>query len=199
MKIIIVGGTGTLGQAIAKELKNENELIIASRSSGDIQVDIENETSIKAMFKQVGAFDALVFAAGKVHFGDLTEMTEANFQLGLNNKLMGQVRLVQQGLSSINDGGSFTLTSGILNHDPIRYGASAAMINGAIDGYVKSAAIEMPRGIRINVVSPTVVTESMKSYGPYFEGFESASVKRVALAYRKSIFGLQTGQCYRIW
>lgn len=198
MKIILVGGTGTLGQAIAQELNSDNELIITSRNSGDINVDIEDANSIAALFETVGNFDALIFAAGKVHFGPLEDMDEQAYQLGLNNKLMGQVRLVQQGLKTINDGGSFTLTSGVLNHDPIRLGASAAMVNGAIDGYVKSAALEMPRGIRINVVSPTVFTESMGSYGPYFEGFESIPVKRAALAYRKSVMGLQTGQCYRV-
>jgi NAD(P)-dependent dehydrogenase (short-subunit alcohol dehydrogenase family) len=111
---------------------------------------------------------------------------------------MGQVNLVTVGLIFLNLQGSFTLTSGILSHDPIRFGSSASMVNAAIDGFVKSAAIEMPRGIRINAVSPTVLQESMKQYGDYFSGFEPVPAATVALAYCKSVEGAQTGQVYSV-
>ena len=111
---------------------------------------------------------------------------------------MGQINVVLAGLHRINDGGSFTLTSGILNRDPIQYGSSAAMVNGAIDGFVKSAALEMPRGIRINCVSPTVISEAMEGYAPYFRGYQPVTAARAALAYSKSVEGLQTGQIFTV-
>jgi NAD(P)-dependent dehydrogenase (short-subunit alcohol dehydrogenase family) len=111
---------------------------------------------------------------------------------------MSQVNLVLQGLHHVNDGGSFTLTSGMLNVDPAPLGASAAMVNGALEGFVRSAALEMPRSTRINLVSPTVIKESLAQYGEYFPGFEAVSAERVALAYRKSVEGAQTGQVYRV-
>ena len=148
------------------------------------------------MYQQVKNIDAVVLAAGNVHFGALTEMTQKEYAIGLNHKLMGQVNVVLQGLKYVNEKGSFTLTSGILSRDPIQYGSSASMVNGAIDAFVKSAALELPRGLRINSVSPTVVTESMSDYGPYFRGFESVPTTRVALAYSKSVEGAQTGQTY---
>jgi NAD(P)-dependent dehydrogenase (short-subunit alcohol dehydrogenase family) len=198
MKIIVVGGTGTIGKAIVTELKERHEVITAGFSHGDLHVDITQAASIKKMYESVGEFDALISATGKVHFGDLSEMTEKEYHLGLNNKLMGQVNLVLLGCHYIQDSGSFTLTSGILSHDPIRFGSSASMVNGALDSFVQSAAIEMPRGIRINVVSPTVLTESMDAYAGYFRGFEPVPAARVALAYSKSVEGLQTGQVYRV-
>jgi hypothetical protein len=111
---------------------------------------------------------------------------------------MGQIRLVLAGLKYINHGGSFTLTSGILSDDPIKLGSSAAMVNGAIDSFVKSAAIEMPNQLRINAVSPTVLCESMDSYAPFFRGFEPVPASRVALAFSKSVEGGQTGRVYRV-
>lgn len=159
-------------------------------------MDIADRNSIEMMFQQIGKIDAMISTTGKVHFGALAEITEEQYAVGLNNKLMGQVNLVSSGLNYLNDGGSFTLTSGILNRDPIRLGASAAMVNGAIDGFVTSAAIEMPRGLRINAVSPTVVAESMDKYADYFRGFLPAPVATVALAYVKSVEGAQTGQIY---
>ncbi|KTD83067.1 short chain dehydrogenase [Legionella waltersii] len=196
MRILVIGGTGTIGQSVAKELSLRHEVIIAAREHGEVRVDIADKNSIEMMFQTVGKVDAVVSTTGKVHFGAFHEITEAQYALGLNNKLMGQVNLVSIGLNYLNDRGSFTLTSGILNRDPIRLGSSASMVNGAIDGFVKAAAIEMPRGLRINVVSPTVVSESMDKYADFFRGFEPVSAARVALAYVKSVEGAQTGQIY---
>jgi NAD(P)-dependent dehydrogenase (short-subunit alcohol dehydrogenase family) len=112
---------------------------------------------------------------------------------------MGQVNIVLIGREYIQDQGSFTLISGILSDDPIRTGSSASMVSAAIDGFVKAAAIEMPRGIRINAVNASVIAEAMDVYGPYFLGFPSVPASKVALAFSKSIEGAQTGQVYRVW
>ncbi|ABQ54315.1 TPA: short chain dehydrogenase [Legionella pneumophila] len=196
MKIVVIGATGIIGKAIVAELNPRHEIISASYKNSDIQVDITSKQSIDAMYKKLNTIDAVVLATGKVHFAALKDMGEDDYKIGLTNKLMGQVNVVLAGLEYINDNGSFTLTSGILNRDPILYGSSAAMVNGALDGFIKSAALEMPRGIRINGVSPTVITEAMENYGPYFRGYEPVSAARAALAYSKSIEGAQTGQVY---
>jgi NAD(P)-dependent dehydrogenase (short-subunit alcohol dehydrogenase family) len=198
VRIVVVGGTGTIGKAVAAALGGRHEIVTAGRSSGQHRVDITDSGSIRALFEAVGRFDALVSAAGKVHFGDLAAMTEAEMAVGLKDKLMGQVNLVLIGRDYANDGGSFTLTSGVLSHDPIRYGASASMVNGALDCFARAAAIELPRGLRINVVSPGVIVESMGLFGEYFHGHEPVPVARVALAYVKSVEGRQTGQVYRV-
>ncbi|VVC76331.1 hypothetical protein AQUSIP_16420 [Aquicella siphonis] len=199
MRIIVVGGTGTIGKAVVSELAKRHTVIVAGFTHGDVQVNIRDIQSIENMYQSVGQFDAVVSTVGKVHFGSLADMTAENYFVGLQDKLMGQVNLVTAGLARIQDGGSFTLTSGILSADPIRYGASASMVNGAIDSFCKAAAIEMTRQIRINAVSPTVITESLEDYGDYFHGFESVPAARAALAYSKSVEGAQTGQVYQIW
>lgn len=198
MKIIIVGGTGTLGNAVVSELKSRHTIITAASQSGDIQVDISDASSIEKMYQQVGDVDAVVATTGKIVFKDLAAMDAQSYQVGLNHKLMGQVNLVLIGCRYMQDHGSFTLTSGILSDDPIYTGSSGAMVNSAINGFVRGAAIEMPRGIRINVVSPTVLTESMAKYGSYFRGFASVSAARAALAFSKSVEGRQTGQVYQV-
>ena len=198
MKIILVGSSGTIGRAVAAELGARHDIVHANRSSGDVRVDIADPASIAAMYAQVGAFDALVCATGKVHFGPLETFTPEQFDLGLRNKLMGQVNLVMLGLAHIADGGSFTLTSGLLNEDPIREGVSAAMVNGGLEGFVRGAAIVLPRGLRLNVVSPTVIEESLPSYGPFFRGTKPVPASEAALGYAKSVEGAQTGRVYRI-
>ncbi len=193
MRILVAGASGTVGQAALKGL-SRHDIVTAGRNSGDVTVDLMNEESVKAMFQKVGKVDAVVAVAGHTHFGPLNTMTPEQFRKGLNDKLMGQINLVLLGLGHVNDGGSFTLTSGVLDRDPIRAGSNAAAVNGALGGFVKSAAIEMPRGIRINVVSPGILEESVQKYDGFFPGHEPVSSARVGLAYAKSVEGAITGQ-----
>lgn len=198
MRIVVVGATGTIGKAVVAALRDRHDIVEVGKRGGQHQVDITDSGSIRALLDKVGRFDALVSAAGKVHFGEFAAMTEAEMAIGLKDKLMGQVNLVLIGRDYANDGGSFTLTSGVLSHDPIRYGASASMVNGAIDCFVRAAAIELPRGLRVNVVSPGVIVESMGLFGEYFRGHEPVPVARVATAYIKSVEGRQTGQVFSV-
>ena len=198
MKILIVGASGTIGASVASALAERHQIVKAGSKSGDVRVDIKDSASIRKMFDSVGKLDAVVSAAGNVHFGEFAKMTEAEFGIGLKDKLMGQVNLVLIGRDFVNDGGSFTLTSGVLSHDPIRLGAAASLVNGALDSFVRAAAIELPRGLRINAISPGVLEESLPSYGPYFRGHDAVPGKRVANAYVKSVEGALTGQVFSV-
>ncbi|MEM7523841.1 MAG: short chain dehydrogenase [Pseudomonadota bacterium] len=194
MRVIVIGAEGDIGGAVTAELSPRHEVITVGRSAGDIRADISDRTSIEAMYREAGKVDAVVSAVGAVHFGPLTEFTEEQFMLGLTNKVMGQVNVVLAGLSQINDGGSFTLTSGVLDRDPIRMGAGAATANGALGGFVVGAAVEAPRGVRINVVSPGLLDVSVPRYGAWFPGHVPVSSRHVGLAYAKSVEGPITGQ-----
>ncbi len=198
MKILLIGAGGTIGSAVDKELSQRHEIVRIGRKSGDFQVDISDSASIRKLFEQTGKFDALICAAGNVTFAPLADMTEESFALGLKDKLMGQVNLLLIGREYANDGASFTFTTGVLSHDPIRSGASAALVNGALDSFVRAAAIELPRGLRVNSISPNVLVEAMDKYAPYFRGFKPVPAADVALAYAKSVEGLQTGQTIHV-
>ncbi|MCU9595355.1 short chain dehydrogenase [Caldibacillus thermolactis] len=199
MRIIVVGASGTIGRAVVQELGNKHEIIRACRNGLDVKVDMTSVESIKNMYEQVGKVDAVISTAGSAHYAPLTELTPELNEIGINYKLKGQMNLVLLGMDYVNDYGSFTLTTGILMDDPIPQGASAAMVNGGVKAFVKAAAIEMPRGIRINSVSPNLVQESLEKFGNMFPGFEAVPASRVALAYRKSVEGAQTGQNYEVY
>ena len=146
MRILIVGASGTIGSAVVAELIQRHEIIQAGRSSGDLRLDLTDADSVRAAFEQAGPLDAVVSTAGKVKFAPFEEMGADDYAIGLENKLMGQVGLVLIGREFVRDGGSFTLTTGVLDRDPIVQGSSASMVNGAINAFVRAAAIEMPRG-----------------------------------------------------
>jgi NAD(P)-dependent dehydrogenase (short-subunit alcohol dehydrogenase family) len=202
-KILIVGASGTLGSAIASAL-SAHDIIRGGRSGGDVQIDITDAQSILGAFKKIGRVDAVVSAAGHVSFAPLVDFKaepigESLHTKGLTDKLMGQVNLALAARDSLNDGGSITLTTGILAEQFISQGSSASMINNAVEGFVKASAIEMPRGIRINVVSPSVFEESMKKYGAFFAGFRPVPVSDAARAFVRSVEGLETGQVYKVF
>src|SRR6202012_496838 len=198
MKIILVGAGGTLGKAVDKALGARHEIVRVGRKSGDLQADITDAKSIENLYRKIGEFDALVSTAGDVHFGPLEEFTQDQFQIGLQSKLMGQVNLVILGIKHARAHGSFTLISGQINDDPIRFGASGAMVNGGLEGFVRSAAVELPRGLRINLVSPTMTEESSAAFGPFFPGQKAVMAAEAARGFAKSVEGPQTGRVYRI-
>lgn len=198
MRIIVVGAEGTLGKAVVKELSLHHEVIKVGRSKGDIICDMTSQASIHEMYKKAGKVDAVAVTAGKVHFDSFADMNYDKYHIGIHNKLLGQVSMVLIGSQYIKDGGSFSLISGILAHDFIPKGSSAAMVNGAVESFVQAVSMEMPRGIRINAICPTLVQESEEKLGSFFPGFDTVPAKKVGLAYRKSIEGLRTGHIFKV-
>lgn len=197
-KIIVIGASGTIGKLLVKSLELKgHEVIKASRSSAEYPMDITNKSSMEALFKKCGNFDAVVMTAGDVVNGPIDQMTDENFAFALGSKLMGQVNAVRTALPYISEKGSFTLISGILTEEPIAGGTIGTMINGAVEGFVKGLCFELPRGIRINCVSPNVLKES-ESYHPYFPGFIPVEGSKVVAAYERSIFGIINGRIINV-
>ena len=193
MKMIIVGASGTMGKYLTSAFEKEHEVIKAATVEGDIQVDITSPESIENMFKQVGAFDALMSTAGPTFVGPWKKMSDTEFRKGVDGKMMGQINLVLIGQHYINPKGSFTLITGALTHEPQKNFANASAANGAVEGFVRAAAIELENGIRINAVSPTVI-ENSPQYFPFFPGDIPVTMQQLEYGFRKSIFGAHTGQ-----
>lgn len=198
MKIIVIGASGTVGRAVAQELNQRHEVIRVGRTQGDYPVDITSQQSVQSLFEKIGQVDAIVSATGNLFFGPLATMTDRDFNQGLQDKLLGQIRLALTGQHYLNDGGSITLISGIVAHEPIAQGVNATTVNAGLEGFVRAAACELPRGIRINLISPTVLTESAAAYDGFFPGFASVPAASVAQAYRRSVEGVQSGRIYRV-
>jgi NAD(P)-dependent dehydrogenase (short-subunit alcohol dehydrogenase family) len=198
-KVLLIGANGTLGRAVHTALRARgHDVISASRSNADVTVDITDPDSIAGLYRQVGQVDAVASAAGSVPWKPLADLAVGDVRDGFEGKVLSQVELVRQGRPIIADGGSYTLITGILARDPIPTGTVASLANGAIEAFVMAAAIELPRGQRINAVSPTVFEESLDVFGDYFPGFDAIPVSRAAAAYVRSIEGRQTGRIYRV-
>ena len=164
MRVLVIGGTGTIGRAVVEALK-AHELVLASRRSSPLRVDIRDEASIEAMYQSAGRLDAVVSVAGDVAFAPLERLTSADFQESLGNMLMGQVNVVRLGVPFVSNGGSFTVTAGSLSREPMPGGAAISLVTGALEAFVRAAALEMPRGLRVNAVSPPWIRESLIAHG----------------------------------
>ncbi len=195
MRILVIGASGQVGRTAVDALAG-HEIVAASRNS-EPSVDVTDSASVERLFAAVGQIDAVIVAVGEVPFRPLDALRRSDYEAALRGKVLSQLDVVRIGTSYVRDGGSITLTSGILAREPIATGAAASLANGAIESFVVAAATELPRGIRINAVSPSVL-EDAPSYHSSFPGFVPVSSHRVGQAFVKSVLGVQTGQVYPV-
>lgn len=192
MKVVIIGATGTIGSAVSTALSVGHDIIRAGATRGDLTVDLGSQPSIRSLFGATGRVDAVVCTAGRGAFGPFQELSDDDFALGIGNKLMGQVNLVRIGLEHVSDAGSFTLTSGALGREPTSGVAALSLVNGALESFARAAALDMPRGVRINAVSPPWVKETMEAMG--MDSSPGMPAADVAKAYVESVEGRRTGE-----
>lgn len=196
MRILVVGSTGLIGKFVSDALIAYGDVIGVSRTT-QISVDVKDPASIENMYKKVGKVNHVVSCIGKVTFKPINEISYDEYATSLKDKALGQVELVRAGINHVLDNGSFTLMTGILARNPIPSGTAASLANGAIESFTKAAAIELPRNIRINTVSPSVLVEAT-SYHSAFPGFHQVTGKEVAEAYVKAIIGKMTGEVFKL-
>jgi NAD(P)-dependent dehydrogenase (short-subunit alcohol dehydrogenase family) len=192
MRILVIGATGTIGKAVVEALSSGNEVIRASSKTAPTKVDIANPNSIRGMYHSLGRVDHVVCCAGNAKIGPLEQLSDDDFRFCLDHKLMGQVNVVRYGFESVNDGGSFTVTSGVLAQNPMKGSGAISLVNAGLEGFVRAAALEAPRGIRVNVVSPPWVTETLIAYKMDPSGGIPAA--QVAKTYVKAVEGEDTGR-----
>jgi NAD(P)-dependent dehydrogenase (short-subunit alcohol dehydrogenase family) len=192
MRILVLGATGTIGSAVVTALSARHDVLAVGHKQGPLRVDLASPDSIAQLYEAVGTCDAVVCAAGIAKFAPFNDFTSDDYVVGLKNKLMGQVNLVRLGQAFLKDGGSFTVTSGVLSQEPMKGSCSVSMVNAGLEGFVRAAALEVPRGIRVNVVSPPWVTETLVALK--MDPSIGMPAKSVAGAYVHSVEGSMTGQ-----
>jgi NAD(P)-dependent dehydrogenase (short-subunit alcohol dehydrogenase family) len=143
------------------------------------------------MYRSLGKLNAVVSAAGQAKFAPLGQLSDADFRFCVDNKLMGQVNVVRYGLEHMEDGGSFTLTTGILAQQPMPGSAAISLVNAGLEGFVRAAALEVPRNIRVNAVSPPWVTETLQALK--MDTSQGLPAAVVAQAYVRSVTGTDNG------
>jgi len=189
---MVIGATGTIGRAVVENLSSRHEVIRVGHKDGAYRVDISSPDSIKQLYEAIGPVDAVVSAAGLAKFAPFDQLTDAELLLSVTNKLMGQVNLVRIGYRYVRDHGSFTVTSGVLGREPMKGSAAISLVNAGLDGFVRAAALELPRGVRVNAVSPVWVKETLIALGMDAAGGMSA--REVALTYVESVEGRRNGE-----
>ncbi|NEI74380.1 short chain dehydrogenase [Rhizobium lusitanum] len=199
MRIVIIGASGTIGRRLSNDLKGRHEIITAGRTSGMLAVDIAHSESIREMFEKVGPVDACVCVAASGAMDDFEKLTASDLCANLRSKLVGQIDVVLTGKNYISDNGSFTLTSGIFADEAWPGVTGGAVISGGLHSFVLSAAIELNRGLRVNVVSPSMVNDSIDDFGHLFPGLKPVSMEQLVAAYVDCIEGRLTGQVIKVY
>lgn len=161
-RVLVIGSNGLIGSAIVQALKLNYDVIEASRSSKSHPVDISDVESLRTLFNSVGRVDSIICTAGVANFHGFNDATDSDWEFGLSNKLMGQVNVVRLGAEQVNHQGSIILTTGVLSNYPMQGSSIVTTVNAAVDGFVKSAALELKDKIRVNAVSPGWISETLE-------------------------------------
>lgn len=196
-KILVIGGAGTIGKPLVRQLREKHQVIVAGRKSGDERVDISQPDSIRDLFERLEVVDAVVNVSGEAKWDRFENLSEEDFYIGIRSKLMGQVNLVRIGSEYVREGGSITLTTGILADDPVEMTSSAAMVNGAIHSFVKAVVLDLEK-VRVNAVSAGLVADAYEKYKDYFPGHDPVPMNKVVNGYIKCIDGKINGQIVRV-
>jgi NAD(P)-dependent dehydrogenase (short-subunit alcohol dehydrogenase family) len=192
MKIILIGATGMIGQKVHERLQENHEVIPVGFKGGDYQVDIADKTSIQNLFEKIGEVDAVISTTGLSAFGALNELSDEQFSLGWNNKLMGQINILRVGQTFVRKGGVILLTSGMLAIEPMPGSTSTSAANGALNSFVNAASLELGDKLRVNAVSPVFVKETMEMMG--MDSSDGMSAADTAKAYQAALEGSMTGE-----
>ena len=197
MRALVIGATGNIGKVVASTLEERGHEVIRASRSSEHAVDVADPESIRSLFDTVGELDAVVAAVGSVPFKPVTELTRDDYAAGLTGKTLAQLEVARQALSRVREGGSVTLTTGVLVREPIATGAAAAAANGALEAFVPTAAAEASRGVRINAVSPNVL-ENSPHYHPTFAGPRPVTDEEVGRAYVLAVEGIVNGRVIEV-
>jgi NAD(P)-dependent dehydrogenase (short-subunit alcohol dehydrogenase family) len=192
MRVVVIGASGTIGAAVAQAFEARHEVIRVSRSTSPLALDISDPASIKRFFAAVGRIDAVVNVASSATFRPVLQLSDDDLAASVNGKLLGQVNLVRFGAEALNDGGSFTLTSGVLSRRPTAGGSVFGLVNAGVEGFVRAAALDLPRGLRLNAVSPGWVAETLAGMGR--DPSAGTPAATVAGFYVRAVEGSSTGQ-----
>ena len=193
MRTLVIGATGSIGGVVATTLESRGHEVVRASRSSDPGIDVTDPASVRAFFRAVGELDAVVVAVGSVGFKALTDLTRDDYLAAFTKKALAQIDVLSAALTHVRDGGSITLTSGVLAREPIATGAAAAMAYGALESFVITAAAEAPRGIRINAVSPDVL-ENSPGYHAAFPGHRPVTDEEVGGAYVRAVEGIISGR-----
>ncbi len=199
MKILIIGGNGTIGRKVSSHLSKKHDVIIAGRSSGDFLVDLTDIKSIRTLLKAIPSLDSIICIAGEAKWDDFKDLSEEDYYIGIRSKLMGQVNLVRVGQDYLKSKGSITLSTGILADDPVIKTTSAAMVNGGLHSFVQAVALEIENELRVNVVSLGVVEDAYEKYKDFFPGHNPVSMEKAINAYVRSVEGRGNGEIIRVY
>lgn len=201
-RVLLIGANGSIGRAVKKLLQNDYELICGG-SSDEVKLDLTDAAGLVRVLKELAPLDAIISTAGRANFAPLDSVTvapleDSSYFLGLKDKLMGQVNLALAAREVLVPGGSITLTSGTTSDEPIIGGSSLSMVNGALEAWVRAAATELPNGLRLNLVSPSLIEGTSEQGIKAFPGFPIIDGHSVALRYLRCLESRITGQTLRI-
>lgn len=190
MKALVIGYSGTIGNAVTRLLQEKGYEVIPASRSTDPGINMEDPSSIDNFFAGIDEVDAIVAVAGDVAGGPIDKLTDEQVELSLKSKLAGQINIVRKGLAKLRPNGVFVITGGMLAFMSWPQTSMYTMVNAGLDAFAKAAALDLTEGRRIVIVHPPYVAETAAKLGmdtsPWPKADETAKAYLEAIGSNKN-------------
>jgi NAD(P)-dependent dehydrogenase (short-subunit alcohol dehydrogenase family) len=152
--IVIIGSSHGIGQHIAEGLAQEANLFSFSRTTN---FDVLKDTLPLADLPEV--IDGVVYAPGSINLRPFHLLKAEDFAHDMELNTFGAVRILQALYPKLrkSESASVVLFSTVAVQKGMNFHTSIAMAKGAIEGLVRSLAVEWAQKIRVNAVAPSLV------------------------------------------
>jgi NAD(P)-dependent dehydrogenase (short-subunit alcohol dehydrogenase family) len=167
--ILLIGGSKGIGLEIVKELSENHNIIVASRTDenlSDYDVTYHKFDALKddiADLDLPDTLDGLVYCPGSINLKPFKLMKPENFEEEYQLNFLSLVKVTHGVLSKLKNSeqASIVYFSTVAVQTGMQFHTSIAAAKGAIEGFARSLAAEYAPSFRVNVIAPSLVNSQL--------------------------------------
>lgn len=167
-KILVIGGSKGIGNAIVESLVTNNKVINISRTNplqSNVNLTHYNCDILSDELPDIEALDSLIYCPGSINLKPISRLKLEDFRDDFEINVIGAVKAIQKYLPLIKNGNnpSILLFSTVASKLGMPFHASVAAAKSAVEGLTKSLGAELAPTIRVNAIAPTVTDTELAS------------------------------------
>ena len=174
-KIVLIGGTGGIGGAIARALRGRGlDVHLVARDEGQLRAfaeeiggsyavaDVEDVPALRRAVEsgiEGGALKGLCYAVGTIDLKPVEKLDDAHVERDLRLNALGAFHAAQAAIPALKaseDGASVLFFSTVAVGQGFASHASVAMAKGAVEGLTRALAAELAPKVRVNAIAPSL-------------------------------------------
>ena len=167
-KILIIGGSKGIGNAILLQQLENNTVYTISRNTPEVAHPNHTHFSLDVLqdtLPEIESLDSVIYCPGSITLKPIGSLTIDDFRNDFEINVIGAVKVIQKYLPALKKGNqpSILLFSTVAAKLGMPFHASIATAKAGVEGLVKSLGAELASSIRINAIAPTITDTTLAS------------------------------------